>query len=264
MQEEQQRGGVSVKQAPPLMASQSRRLAIDMRRRVATLPTAAERFAMVRAVAIFCVAFHSMKRGFELPVAVAAQVMQMFGGEGFIFNSLFGKNLRESFQAVVVRRNTDHRKIYAVAAMIEYRQAAASMQWALAGGSGFLFPSVRENGEKGKLALTPAQMTANLQAHLRAAYMEDKRYTLHSFRVGGATSHHMGGMAMDVLMKYAGWKSAAIAGRYVGVTASAAGSRGAERSRDTAFIDAYALPLSEGFWDSYAAFSRDNRGQSIP
>ena len=100
--------------------------------------------------------------------------------------------------------------------MIKYRQAAASMQWALAEGSGFLFPSVRENGEKGNLALTPAQMTANFQAHLRAAGMGDKRYTLHSFRLGGAASHHMDDTAMDVFMEYVGWKSAAVVGQYVG------------------------------------------------
>ena len=253
-----------MKQAPPLVASQLRSLFINMRRRVATLPTATERFAMLRDVAIFCVAFHTMKRGFKLPVAVAAHVMQMSGGEGFFFNFLFGKNLRESSQAVVVRRNTDCREICAVAAMIEYRQTAASMQWALAEGSGFLFPSARDNEEKGNLALTPAQVTANIQAHLHAAGMEDKRYALHSFRVGGAASHHMDGTAMDVLMEYVGLTSAAVAGRYVGVTASAAGSRGAKRSCDTAFIDADALPLSEGFEDSYAAFPRDNRGQPIP
>ena len=71
--EEQRRGGVSVKLASPLVASRLRRLVIDVRRRVATLPTAAERSAMVRDVVIFGVAFHTMKRGFELSVAVAAK-----------------------------------------------------------------------------------------------------------------------------------------------------------------------------------------------
>ena len=69
--------------------------------------------------------------------------------------------------------------------MIEYQQAAASMQRSLAEGAGFLFPSVLERGEKGNLALTPAQMTSNLQTHFCGQRMEDKRYTLHSFRVGG-------------------------------------------------------------------------------
>lgn len=32
----------------------------------------------------------------------------------------------------------------------------------------------------------PAQMATNSQTHLRAATMENKRYMMHSFRVGGA------------------------------------------------------------------------------
>ena len=127
-QEEQRRGGVSVQQAPPLVKGQLQKLVGNMLRRVPTLPTAAERFAMVRDVAIFCVAFHTMKRGFELSVALASQVLQMSRGEGFIFNFLFGKTLRESSQAVVVRRNVECRDICAVAAMVEYQQAATSMQ----------------------------------------------------------------------------------------------------------------------------------------
>ena len=42
----------------------------------------------------------------------------------------------------------------------------------------------------------PAQMT-NLQTQLRVSRMEDKRYTMHSIRVGGVTSHGMDGTAMD-------------------------------------------------------------------
>ena len=72
--------------------------------------------------------------------------------------------------------------------------------------------------------------------------MEYKRYTMHSFRVGGAASHSMDGTAMEVLMEYVGWKSAAVARRYVGVTASAAAA-GVKRSRETAFIEADALPF---------------------
>ncbi|CAN0189078.1 unnamed protein product, partial [Laminaria digitata] len=204
VQGEQRRVGVGVRQAPPLVAVQLRDLVRDMRRRGQTLPTAAERIAMIRDVAIFCLAFHSMKRGFELSAAVASQVLQMSEGEEFIFNFLFGKTLRSSSQAVVVRRNLDCR--CAVAAM----------------GSGFLFPSVVESVERGDLALTPAQMTTNLQTHLRAAGMEGKRYTMHFFRVGGAASHNVVGTAMDVLMEYLGWKSATTARRYVGITASAA------------------------------------------
>ena len=68
-------------------------------------------------MAIFCVVFHTMKRGFELSVAVALQVLQMAGGEGFTFKFLFGMTLRSSSQAMVVRKNLDCREICAVAAL---------------------------------------------------------------------------------------------------------------------------------------------------
>ena len=44
MQEDQRRETVSAKRAPPVVAGVSRKLCIDMPRRVATLPTTAEHF----------------------------------------------------------------------------------------------------------------------------------------------------------------------------------------------------------------------------
>ena len=41
--------------------------------------------------------------------------------------------------------------------------------------SGFWFPSVTECGNMMYVALTPAQMTTNLQIHLRAAGTEDMK-----------------------------------------------------------------------------------------
>ena len=94
--------------------------------------------------------------------------------------------------------------------------------------------------------------------------MGDKRYTLHSSRVGAAASHHMDGTAIDVLMENVGWRSSAAASRYGGVTASASASNGTKRSRDTAFTQADALPLSEGVKKSYAAFPRRHSREQNP
>ena len=74
------------------------------------------------------------------------------------------------------------------------------------------------------------QIATNLPTHLRAAGMEDKRYTLHSFQEGGATNHDEDDMNLDVRMEYEGWKSAVVARSYVGVTAYAA-EAGVKRSR---------------------------------
>ena len=64
--------------------------------------------------------------------------------------------------------------------------------------------------------------------------MEDTRNTIHSLRVREGASHSMDGAG---------------ARRDVRMTASAAAA-GVKRSRDTAFIDANALPLSEQFASS--------------
>ena len=75
-----------------------------------------------------------MKRGFEPSIAVALQVLEMTGDDPFFFNFLFGKALRKSSLAVVVRKNVDRREVCAVAAAVEYRQAAEFMQWSLSEG----------------------------------------------------------------------------------------------------------------------------------
>ena len=69
---------------------------------------------------------------------------------------------------------------------------------------------------------------------------------------------------MDVLVEYVGGRYAVVAGRCVGVTMTAAMPEGAKCSRNTAFIDLDALPLSEGSGESYAAFPGDSRRQPNP
>ncbi|CAM9716960.1 unnamed protein product, partial [Laminaria digitata] len=120
VQGEQRRVGVGVKQEPPLVAVQLRGLVRDMRRRARMLPTAAGIIAIIRDVAMFCVALHAMKRGFEPSVAIASQVLEITGG---ISNFLFGKTLRSSSQAVMLRKNLDCREVGAAAVVVEYHQA---------------------------------------------------------------------------------------------------------------------------------------------
>ena len=73
------------------MAVQLRDLVYDMRRRKQSLPTAAERIALIRDVVIFCVTPYTGKCGVKVSVAVASQLLQMTGSEGLIFTSIFGK-----------------------------------------------------------------------------------------------------------------------------------------------------------------------------
>ena len=98
--------------------------------------------------------------------------------------------------------------------------------------------SVLQDEEKREQALTPAPTTANLQTHLRAPNMEDKRYTMRCFRIGEATSHkpQHGRHTMNVSLGYVGCEPATVTSRYVEVAPSVA-AVGVECSRETAFTE---------------------------
>ena len=113
-------------------------------------------------------------------------------------------------------------------------------------------PTVLGNGEKIEQALTPMQMTTNFQTHQWAASMEDRQPTIHSFRIGGAAGHSMDSTPSTSCMEYVGWKFVIISRRYVGLRVSAAAT-GAKRARETALIEADALPLSAQFALAHAA-----------
>lgn len=81
----------------------------------------------------------------------------------------------------------------------------------------------------------------------------------------------MDGTAMDVLKENVGWESVTIARRYVGMKAAAAAAR-VMRCRETAFLaadglplseEADGLPLSEQFARSCAAIPRDSRSRTF-
>ena len=64
-------------------------------------------------------------------------------------------------------------------------------------------------------------------------------------------------------MEYVGWKSTSVSRRHVGVATSAA-AVGVKRSRETAFVEADTLPLSEQFARSYTAFQQASWSQLNP
>ena len=68
-----------------------------------------------------------------------------------------------------------------------------------------MFKSGTEYANMIYVALTPAQMTTNLQIHLRAAGTEDmKQYTVRSFGWEGRGAIKMDRTAMGIFMEYVG------------------------------------------------------------
>ena len=72
----------------------------DMRSQAQAAPSLAVRIELTRDIALFSLAFASMRRGHDLSVTMGSQVLRLPAGEGLIFNFQFGKTLRVSVDAI--------------------------------------------------------------------------------------------------------------------------------------------------------------------
>ena len=195
--EEQTQVGVPVNQAAPTLEHTLIDLLSDMRSRAQVAASLAERVSLTRDIALFSLAFYSMRRGYDLSFALGSQIMKLPNSRGLIFNLQFGKTLRASSEAVVVLADRDCSAVCAFRAVTAYISAAQRMGWDLT--AGHLFPVVTAGGDRGNLPLPAARMTTALQAHLRAAGLPS-HFTMHSFRVGGSLSKSLAGTAVDEIM----------------------------------------------------------------
>ena len=112
----------------------------DMRSRAQVAASLAERVSLTRDIALFSLAFYSMRRGYDLSFALGSQIMKLPNSRGLIFNLQFGKTLRASSEAVVVLADRDCSAVCAFRAVTAYISAAQRMGWDLT--AGHLFPVV--------------------------------------------------------------------------------------------------------------------------
>ena len=128
--------------------------------------------------------------------------------------------------------------------------AAKRIGWGLT--AGHLFPVVTAEGGRGRLPLSAAPMTGNLQGYRRMAELPS-HFTRHSFRVGGSLSKSLARTAVDI-MKIAGWKTESAAKYYEYTGATSSGQvQGTTRKRGQCYADASELPRSPKFEKDFAA-----------
>ena len=248
--EEQKRVGVQVNQAAPMLAHTLEDLLREMRARSQTAPSLKERISLTRDIALYSLAFASMRRGFDLSFTLGSQVLRLPDSRGFVFNFQFGKTLRAaSKESVVIQPDKESPSICAVRAVDEYILAAKGVGWDL--NIGHFFPEVSSNGGRGQKPLTAEKMTTSLQTHLKKAGLP-LHFTMHSFRVGGSVSKSMAGTTMEEIMQIAGWKTERMARHYVGPVVSST-PPGPKRVREQAYDSSNEFTLSEEFTAQYSA-----------
>ena len=253
-----------MKQAAPMLSHTLAQLLQSMRVRVQLAESLSQRIANTRDIALFSVAFYSMRRGFDLSFTLALRVLRLLESAGLVFNFPFRKTLRKLVEAVVVLADAENPQTCASLGVTEYISAALAIGWDLT--ASCLFLVVECNGEGGSMTITAACMTAALQAHLRAGGLPD-HFTMHSFRVGGSLSESLAGTAVDEITKIGGEKTERVARYYIGPTTSAGakskgdGRRdgGSERARDNSHAIAMDFPLYQAFQDDFAACKSGKR-----
>lgn len=99
--------------------------------------------------------------------------------QGLIFNFQFGKTLRSSSLAVVVKR-AKNSGLCPVRAIQEFSAITKLTGWAL--GVGYMFSSINnDDGLRGQQQMTAAAVTASLQSNLRDAGFEAERKSTFAF-----------------------------------------------------------------------------------
>ena len=225
---EQQKAGVTVKQAGPILHQDLCAIIRVMRRQLAASNKPVERIALVRDIALFTVAFKTGGRGGDLTHMMASNVLRLPEDKGIILNFLFTKTLRDgSKHACHVAPDRDMPDACAVAALEQYGQAMRSCGWKA--GQGFLFPEIKTTGDigqaRGDRAMAPRAMTARLQKYAQSAGLAERKFTMHSFRVGAAVTRTIAGQDVAAIMASIGWKSKKMAQRYIGSAVAPAGGR---------------------------------------
>ena len=145
--------------------------------------------------------------------------------------------------------------------MREYSSVGLRPRW---GGTslaqGYLFLPVNSDGSRATEALKAEQTMTSLQAYLYRAGVPppdaNTQYTVHSFRVGGAVSRSLAGMAVADIMPLVGWESAGVAQMCIGDTPPNHGEKRKRKNHKRACMDANELPTLPEFAKLYAAFPR--------
>ena len=77
--------GAPVKQVAPMLAHTLAQLLQDMRVRAQLVASVSDRIAITRDIALYSLAFHSMRRGFDLSFTLESQLLRLPELAGQIF-----------------------------------------------------------------------------------------------------------------------------------------------------------------------------------
>ena len=193
--EEQLRAHIVPKQAVPFFLPKLLLLARLWDRKMAD-PTVSPSglFILARDQAFFKTLFFSADRGSDLGCVKTAEIVRFPKDDGFLFNHVWGKTLRDGASNVFGIRRHSHPQFYPVKAVETYVAVASELRITLS--NGYLF---RPTNHQGHILNKP--LTSSSDAKV------DEGETLHSFRSGSAITLALSGSQLADVMSHVGWSN---------------------------------------------------------
>ena len=218
IREEQKKAGVEVSQAPAMLHSHLTAIIAQMTLRIRCTQDPYDRIVFARDIALFTVAFSTLKRGDELSRTLIQRILRIPNECGFLFNFQWGKTMRDGADHLMtVEYDTKRMTTCPIRAVEQYIAVGNAMGWNMT--QGYLFPRISRRPNtgapiRGKMPISAPDLTKALKVHARNAG-ERTVFNMHSFRSGGALTRALAGEDLSTVMQRAFWKKPSTVWRYL-------------------------------------------------
>ena len=200
---EQLQAGVTPKQATPFFVHKLTQLSLHLQSKLDSPGLSSlQKFILARDQAYFKTAFFSGDRPGDLSHVKVPEILRFPNDDGFLFNHVWGKTLRDGDQNVFGVRRNPHTAICPIKGIEQYMAVAQQLSIDLS--SGYLFRPTTPNGGIQDSPFTSAAAEARLKVYLKEMNA-DEGETLHGFRSGCAITLALTGADLAKIMDHVGW-----------------------------------------------------------
>lgn len=199
---EQLQARITPKQATPFFVDKLTQLSLYLQRKLQNTVTPIDRFIIARDQAYFKTVFFSGDRPGDLGQVKVAEILRFPNDDGFLFNHVWGKTLRDGDQNVFGIRRNQQTVICPIAAIEQYMDVARQLGVDLS--RGYLFrPSTPDKGIQDS-PFSSAAAESRLKTYLKDMGVHEGE-TLHGFRSGCAITLALTGADLSEIMDHVGW-----------------------------------------------------------
>ena len=215
---EQKKAGVEVSQEPAMLHGHLAAIIAHMTLRLRCTQDPYDRAVLARDIALFTVAFSTLKRGDGLSRTLIQRIVRLPNECGFLFNFQWRKTMRDGVDHLMtVEYDTKRMTTCPIRAIEQYIAVGTALGWNMR--QGYLFPRISRRPNtgapiKGKTSILAPDTTKALKVHARNAG-ERTAFTMHSFRSGGALTRALTGEDLPLVIQRAFWKKPSTAWRYL-------------------------------------------------